>query len=165
MTCVDYMSDLSQTANKFDEELVIASSKFSKKQLNSSSNRNKSSCCKDNDDCSSSHNESKNCDKKLSSDAKESTSVTEETDVTNYDENILAYCDATLAEGDVASATAVPVLNQGPRHATICIDNDLTAATFESKIFGGNVQKFGIVGLHTCGDLGPNLVNRTSPKI
>ncbi len=49
---------------------------------------------------------------------------------------------------------------QPPRHVTLCIDNDLSSANFQSTISGSENIDFGIVGLHTCGDLGPNLVNR-----
>jgi hypothetical protein len=47
---------------------------------------------------------------------------------------------------------------RGPAHVTLCIDDDLTSQEFESNLFGGKNRDFGIIGLHTCGDLGLNLV-------
>ncbi len=44
------------------------------------------------------------------------------------------------------------------RHVTLYIDNNLLAKDFEKNIFGEKVPDYGLVGLHTCGDLGPTLV-------
>ena len=41
-----------------------------------------------------------------------------------------------------------------PKHVTLTVDPGLDVATFDEKFSG----KHGIVGLHTCGDLGPTLV-------
>ena len=60
---------------------------------------------------------------------------------------------------DAKNASQSPKVRQGPQHVTLTIDNNLSASDFEKNIFGEKVPDFGIVGLHTCGDLGPNLVN------
>lgn len=114
MTCVDYLSDLSETANKFDLELKAASDKAAKNLSQRNTGNSLAKLTKAS---------SKQCCEKLESE--------------------------TLAAN----------LNQGPRHVTICIDNELDSKTFEATLFGEGVPDFGIVGLHTCGDLGPNLVS------
>jgi hypothetical protein len=60
---------------------------------------------------------------------------------------------------DAKNASQSPKVRQGPQHVTLTIDNNLSASDFEKNIFGEKVPDYGIVGLHTCGDLGPNLVN------
>jgi hypothetical protein len=60
---------------------------------------------------------------------------------------------------DAKNAPQSPKVRQGPQHVTLTIDNNLPASDFEKTIFGEKVPDYGIVGLHTCGDLGPNLVN------
>lgn len=74
--------------------------------------------------------------------------------------DLSATADKFDAELLAASKTEVGgQLRQPPRHVTLCIDNDLSAQNFQSTISGNEIFDFGIVGLHTCGDLGPNLVN------
>lgn len=146
MTCVDYLSDLSETANKFDSELKAATAKATKalpKKSNASDEK---------------------CFDQHKSDAKSSIRVKRTSAETTCDENVKALGGKStepLKRHEEPSKNQVVCdegLNQGPRHVTICIDNKLASKTFESEIFGKDVPDFGIVGLHTCGDLGPNLV-------
>jgi hypothetical protein len=60
---------------------------------------------------------------------------------------------------DAKNASQNPKVRQGPQHVTLTIDNNLSASDFEKNIFGEKVPDYGLVGLHTCGDLGPTLVN------
>ncbi len=49
-------------------------------------------------------------------------------------------------------------LSQTTRNVTLYIDNNLLAKDFEKNVFGEKVPDYELVGLHTCGDLGPTMV-------
>lgn len=165
MTCVDYSSNLSKTANEFDSELKAATAKAIKSfsQINclnmshSSPELTKTS--------------SKLSSEKQESEAKNSNSSTVADAMARSDMNTTAFVknsshqpkldEKSPRSPSVEDETIIIDLNQGPRHVTICIDNELDSKAFEAAIFGEGVPDFGIIGLHTCGDLGPNLVRLT----
>jgi len=43
-----------------------------------------------------------------------------------------------------------------PKHVTLNVDPELRSEIFDDKV--GQINKLGLVGLHTCGDLGPTIV-------
>ena len=72
----------------------------------------------------------------------------------------------TAAKFDLDLSKAIPddMAFKKPKHQTLNIDPDLSSDKFSSELnFDGD---FGIVGLHTCGDLGPTLIRlyAESPK-
>jgi hypothetical protein len=63
-----------------------------------------------------------------------------------------------LKPEDAKNASPSQTSRQCPRHVTLNIDNDLSAKDFEKNIFGEKVPDYGLVGLHTCDDLGSTMV-------
>lgn len=55
----------------------------------------------------------------------------------------------------VHAAKTKLAIDQSPKHVTLTLSPALESSVFDEKI---NYDHFGMVGLHTCGDLGPTLV-------
>ncbi len=49
-------------------------------------------------------------------------------------------------------------LEKRPQHLTLQVDHNLKADEFEDKVEAVFQDEFGLVGLHTCGDLGPTMI-------
>ena len=135
------MSDLSETANKFDAELTLVTSKANQVDENAI-------------------NESA-----INTKENALVNVISKTDANTTDKNVEDGVENAINESAVKTlenASENGILRGGPRHVTLCIDNNLSPEKFGSEIFGETIPDFGIVGLHTCGDLGPSLVNPAS---
>ena len=65
--------------------------------------------------------------------------------------------DCDLIKANKASEEA-----QKPKHVTLRIDPDLPSSAFDQKLTADNV---GLVGLHTCGDLGPSIIKLFSSSV
>ena len=63
--------------------------------------------------------------------------------------------DSDLIKAKKAKADTKASEAQKPQHVTLRIDPDLAAEVFDSKL---ELDNIGLIGLHTCGDLGPSIL-------